>query len=231
MAHQSQRGDQNTAPFSLSFMDSSYAGYGGCNSFGGIYAQGTDMMFAASPIATEMGCPGTYEKEIFALFSEPIKQIWRTDGMLELSNTKSQLLLKRDDALCSQCSAEFKPYPDVSLNNSKWLVRTINGMGTIDAAQSDFNRAHLVFSDTRIRFEMSCNTIGGVFRQANKRLETDNLVSTAQSCGTQLDAEEKQVYSILTQSPWIAFGHNNEMVMGNSNGVIALQRIDVRYLK
>ncbi len=219
--------DTDSTRFSLSFAGGQYAGSSGCNSFGGIYVQNAELIFTAIPMATQMGCPGNQEEEIFALFSIPIQMNWRADGLLELSNSKSQLLLKRSDNLCFQCSSKQMPNSETQLTGSKWRVQTINGIGPTNAAKSDWKIANLEFHGINLRLAIGCNTINGQFQQTDKQLQTNNIVSTAQSCGPKLDAEDRLVYAIIAQSPWIAFGPNNDMIMGNSNGVLELKRIDI----
>ena len=87
-----------TDSYRLEFRDGRVGGKFGCNGFSGPYTLAGNTLAAGNVAATRMACPGpadTFEREGFAVLTQPMHLQWESGSRVTLANTAGSIALER----------------------------------------------------------------------------------------------------------------------------------------
>ncbi len=185
----------------IEFARGQISGSSGCNGFGGSYKRRGSVLMVQEVIATQMACGGKLgmqEKSLFALLGPNLRLRFGKGGLLYISSGKYSAVLRRA-AICSSCNPKPAPLPLPHLAGTDWYILSIN-----QKPVSLPEKALMKFQSNRLSATIGCNQMGGTYRIGKvEYLVTGQMSSTVIGCRGPLADEERLLYKLLSDDPWM----------------------------
>lgn len=202
-------------PITLSFEDSAFGGYGGCNWMGGRYAAGRDTLRTWDVSQTLRGCAGPIQdqEERFVRTLGDVRRYGITGDTLRLRNAPGEVVLE----FVRRRRAAMDP---AALRGTRWRLVAMGDRAPLPDA-----RITIAFSADSIRGHAGCRDYTGSYAATGHRLRVTSLAMNGTECRREpLWAQEGDFTNALSETTDFQLEGRVLRLLTVSGGVLRFER-------
>jgi heat shock protein HslJ/uncharacterized lipoprotein NlpE involved in copper resistance len=191
-----------------------FAGFSGCNQFGGGYRVDGDQLVLGQVVATRMACPEAamaVETAVHAALS----------GQLRIRREGDRLTLAPIAEGSSAATLTFQAMPPVSLEGVTWSVTSYrNEIKAMTAPVADTTLT-LRFEGGTATGSSGCNTYRAGYRVEGNRIQVEPATVTETACSGAVMEQEKQFLAALqSATAWAIRGERLDLLVEAAAAVV-----------